>query len=373
MTVESFFDAIENQYANELPFVVYSQPLDSKIKCWLQEDAVVHTTTTFSESGFIFAPFDLNDNTVLFPKSHCEHMVIETDKIATDDFNTNTFPNESEAARDVHIDLVSKGINAIKTDEIKKVVLSRFESKTHIKEHPITIFKRLYDTYKNAMVYCWFHPKIGLWLGATPELLLKVDGRKLNTISLAGTQSFNESNTVNWNLKEIEEQQIVTDFICDNIKPYTNKIVTSNVETVRAGNLLHLKTKITGYIENESQLKPIIEALHPTPAVCGFPKQEAKDFILQNETYNREYYTGFFGELHLKQSKTRNTNRRNVENNAYAVIKSQTNLYVNLRCMQLKDNKALIYVGGGITKDSVAEDEWQETVNKAKTIGNILC
>ena len=112
--------------------------------------------------------------------------------------------------------------------------------------------------------------------------------------------------------------------------------------------------------------------MHPTPAVCGYPKQKAKDFILQNETYSRAYYTGFLGELNLKQSKTRNTNRRNVENNAYATVKTYSNFYVNLRCMQFKDDKALIYVGGGITKDSVAENEWEETLNKTKTIGNVL-
>ena len=63
------------------------------------------------------------------------------------------------------------------------------------------------------MVYCWFHPKVGLWIGATPELLFKVEGKRLTTISLAGTQAFNEYETVKWSAKEIEEQQIVTDYI----------------------------------------------------------------------------------------------------------------------------------------------------------------
>ena len=91
--------------------------------------------------------------------------------------------------------------------------------------------------------------------------------------------------------------------------------------------------------------------LHPTPAVCGLPKEEAKQFILDNELYNRDFYTGFLGELNLK---------------------GQTNLYVNLRCMQLKDNRISIYVGGGITADSNAENEWEETVIKAKVMKNAL-
>ena len=74
----------------------------------------------------------------------------------------------------------------------------------------------------------------------------------------------------------------------------------------------------------------------------------------------------------MKQTRSRNTNRRNVENNAYASVKSVSNLYVNLRCMQFKDDEALIYVGGGITKDSIAENEWEETQKKTQTMKSVL-
>jgi isochorismate synthase len=146
----------------------------------------------------------------------------------------------------------------------------------------------------------------------------------------------------------------------------------SDVETVRAGNLLHLKSRIKCVINQNADLKSVINALHPTPAVCGFPKKEAKEFILKHENYQRGFYTGFLGELNIKESKTRNTNRRNVENNAYAVVKTNSNFYVNLRCAQIKDEKAIIYVGGGITKDSNAQKEWEETINKTKTIVKVL-
>ena len=78
------------------------------------------------------------------------------------------------------------------------------------------------------------------------------------------------------------------------------------------------------------------------------------------------------GELHLKETKSRNTNRRNVENNAYRVQKSVSDLYVNLRCMQIKNQNVLLYVGGGITKDSNAEAEWEETVHKSKIIKSVI-
>ena len=57
MNIDSFFSALEIHYSNQLPFVVYSRPIDSLIKCWLQQNDVLHTTEVFSESGFVFAPF----------------------------------------------------------------------------------------------------------------------------------------------------------------------------------------------------------------------------------------------------------------------------------------------------------------------------
>ncbi|HNQ28353.1 MAG TPA: chorismate-binding protein, partial [Aquaticitalea sp.] len=173
--------------------------------------------------------------------------------------------------------------------------------------------------------------------------------------------------------KEKEEQQIVTDFIVEGLHKSVDKIEVSEVQTVRAGHLLHLKTDILATIHPKTfHMGALLEQLHPTPAVCGLPKSIAKRFILQNEQYDREYYTGFLGELNFKEKLLRNPNGRNIENNAYASVKLVSQLYVNLRCMQLKDNQVSVYVGGGITKDSVPEKEWEETVSKSQIIKSIL-
>ena len=74
----------------------------------------------------------------------------------------------------------------------------------------------------------------------------------------------------------------------------------------------------------------------------------------------------------MKQTKLRNNNRRNIENSAYSDVKTYSNFYVNLRCAQIINKKALVYVGGGITRDSDPEKEWNETVNKTKTIVKVL-
>lgn len=367
----SFFEHLEQQYANKLPFVVYSRPINSIIKCWLQKDDTLHETSSFEESGFVFSPFNLEALAILLPENECQHEVLEISNLQVEAIAETNFQPTAKG-ESFHIELVNKGIEAIENHALEKVVLSRSEKRA-VSDNPISIFKRLFNSYKNAMVYCWYHPKVGLWLGATPELLFKVEGKQLTTISLAGTQAYNPNGNPNWTEKELQEQQIVTDFLANQVSPYTIVTKISEVETIRAGNLWHLKSRLISRISTETKLKSIIEALHPTPAVCGFPKEKAKQFILENEGYNREFYTGFLGELNLKLSKTRNTNRRNIENNAYSVVKTQSNFYVNLRCMQIQDTKAIIYVGGGITKGSVAEKEWIETQNKAKTMGNILC
>ncbi|NRD19954.1 chorismate-binding protein [Winogradskyella eckloniae] len=371
MTEDSFFEALQHHYHKQLPFVVYSRPITHKIKCWLQNDATLHKTDTFTESGFVFAPFNLEDQTILFPKDACQFSEIDVDAFDVS-VSAVSEVHENTERQEAHTRLVSNGIQYIQEGRLRKVVLSRYETKKLQNKNPFAIFKRLISTYKNAMVYCWYHPKVGLWIGATPELLLKLEANRLTTISLAGTQPYRRISKPIWTNKEYEEQEIVTDYIVEQIEPFTKQVSVSPVDTIRAGNLIHLKTKISSIVKDSLPLKEIVEALHPTPAVCGFPKADAKAFILQNENYKRNFYTGFLGELNLKQTKTRNYNRRNVENNAYGVVKNSSTFYVNLRCMQLVDDEAYIYVGGGITKDSDPYKEWEETVNKAKTIEAVL-
>lgn len=370
MTAELLLDSVYNHYKKNRPFVIYSRPINNLIKCWLQDDDTLHISNDFEESGFVFSPFILDKGAVIFPEEKCVHYSAQTETLNVDlsAESTNLFTDKK---RD-HLELITRGKDAILSGALIKVVLSRQQAHKIEYSRPIDIFKRLFNTYKNAMVYCWFHPKVGLWLGATPELLFKVEGRELTTISLAGTKEFNDEKPVDWTNKEKDEQQIVTDYITNGLRPFVENIKISELETVRAGQLLHLKTRIIGNIKPTTNLKDLVETLHPTPAVCGFPKAEAMDFILSNEGYDREFYTGFLGELNIKIKKQRNSNTRNIENNAYAVVHKNSNFYVNLRSMQIKDNDVIIYVGGGITKDSDVEKEWAETVAKSKTILKVL-
>jgi len=196
-----------------------------------------------------------------------------------------------------------------------------------------------------------------MWLGATPEQLLKVDKKNISTVSLAGTQLYVDNKEVIWKEKEKEEQLFVTQFIEANLNSYSSSIQKTEPYTARAGNLLHIKTDIKAVKKNNVLLSEIITALHPTPALCGLPKIEAKKFIMDNEGYERKFYSGFLGEIN-KDFETNETDK--------------SDIFVNLRCMELKEKTADLFIGGGITKESNASSEFLETINKSQTIKKIL-
>ncbi|MCL6460875.1 MAG: chorismate-binding protein, partial [Flavobacterium micromati] len=194
------------------------------------------------------------------------------------------------------------------------------------------------------------------WLGATPEQLLKVKELNFETISLAGTQKDKGSSEIIWGDKEREEQQFVTDYLVSKLENVASQVQFTKPYSIKAGSIWHIKTDVSGVLNLDSSLKKVIQLLHPTPAVCGLPKEIAKSFILENENYDRSFYTGFLGEL--------NCNFTN------SVVSSD--LFVNLRCMQIKDLQAHLYMGCGITKDSDPKNEWEESVNKSMTMKKVL-
>jgi len=249
---------------------------------------------------------------------------------------------------------VQKGIDVIQHGEFGKVVLSRKETFSCPEFDLVSTFQKLLQSYPTAFTYCFFHPKVGLWLGAFSEQLIQVKRKNLRTMAVAGTQVYQEN--VIWEPKEKAEQQFVTDFITQSLNDYVSDTKVSEPYTMKAGNLVHIKTDIEADLNHSSDLKEVIKILHPTPAVCGFPKDNAKTFILNQEGYDREFYSGFLGELNLDFEKNENS----------------TDLYVNLRCMKIEKNAVNLYVGCGITKDSIPEKEWLETVNKSKTMKQVL-
>ncbi len=361
---------IEELYTKKLPFVAYHKPKDNFIRCISQTDNSLNILTNFTEKGFVFAPFEIKNGSILFSEKNTisEIFLLSEVYIAK---KKQHFTIKKEAKNKIlHKKLVKKGIDFIKTGIVDKVVLSRKEVLEITKFDFITAFLQLVKKYTNAFSYLWYHPKIGMWLGATPEILLQVKKNRFKVMALAGTQAYNGTENVVWKAKEIQEQKIVTDYIvnCCIEKNIVCKI--SDPYTVKAGNILHIRTNIQGNLSNSNTIDTLIKVLHPTPAVCGMPKAKAREFIIKNEGYNREFYTGFLGELNLDYATKRQ--QRNIENHSYKRTNLETNLFVNLRCMQIQKNTIELYLGGGITKDSIPQDEYAETVLKSEIIKSIL-
>lgn len=238
---------------------------------------------------------------------------------------------------------LKKVIEFIKKNELKKLVISRIKT---IKYSDISLtktFLNLGETYPNAFTYLWIKNN-DCWMGAFSEILGKFnkDTSEFETMSLAGTLPLNEE----WTEKEILEQKPVTEYIKNILQEYTKKEVKPS-ETYNhiSGNIKHLRTDFKVEI-NYKNLDQLISKLHPTPAVCGIPKDFCQSAIHDFEAYSREFYAGY--------SKIETTN--------------EIYYFVNLRCGKFFKNSANLYVGGGITSKSNAEKEWVETELKAEAL-----
>jgi isochorismate synthase len=344
-------NTISTQYQQQLPFVIYRKPNEKGVSAFLMRDADLTFTTNFQEKGFVFAPFSDSEKAILFREDQADFV---SEELLTSAYNFKNIELESfNVSKEKYLKTVEKAIDQIISGHLKKVVISREELVSVDNFSVIEIYEKLLLTYKNAFVYAWFHPKVGLWFGATPETLLSINGTDFRTMSLAGTQVYKEHEKAVWKSKELEEQQLVTTFIEQQLATVATNLEVEKRETIKAGNLLHLRTKVSGSLKAPASLKELIRVLHPTPAICGLPREAARNFIFENEKYDRSFYTGFLGELNLQHSKEQ----------------SKTSaLFVNLRCMKIKNKFASVYVGGGITRDSDAEKEWEETVLKTKTM-----
>ena len=247
----------------------------------------------------------------------------------------------------------------------QKIVLSRC-SVVPLKGEttPFALFQRACEMYPRMFISLAYTPRSGMWLTATPEILLEGVDNQWRTIALAGTMKLEgedllgEGERLTWSTKNIQEQRFVATYLKDCLDQFANDIHEEGPRTVRAANLVHLRSDFTFTLYDSARVGTLLQALHPTPAVCGLPKQEAYDFILDNEHTPRLYYSGFMGPLNL-QPQTSN-------------LKSPTHLYVSLRCMHITDCQYRLYAGGGLLKDSVEEQEWQETEAKMETMRRVL-
>lgn len=259
-----------------------------------------------------------------------------------------------------YVDLVRKGLQEISQGQIEKVVPSRFKDITITDEFDLLkAFDTLCEKHPQAMISLVSSPQTGTWLGATPELLVSVNHKNIfKTIALAGTQPYSpeiDLKSVAWTQKEIEEQALVCRYIINCFKKIRLREYDEHgPRTMVAGNVMHLKTiyEVDMTATNFPQLGSVmLKLLHPTSAVCGMPFENAFSFLKNNEGYNREFYSGFLGPVQ---------------------INNDSQIFVNLRCMQVFEESVRLYAGAGITIDSNPQKEFEETEMKMQNLQNLL-
>lgn len=305
-----------------------------------------HEIPNTSKEGFYIHPFNEGQHPILllapFDKRNSEIKVLRKQPRALNNKLVKAFD------RAAHEDLVRRCLTEFKKGIIKKVIASRLKLWEKPIDDPWRLFLALVEKNPDAFVYIFCHPSSGTWIGATPEKLLTYSGQHYGTTALAGTRKRTEVPTA-WGQKEIEEQAFVQKYIRTKLEEIgARNVMVSEAFNLPSGEVEHICNNID--FDSQFPSEFIARQLHPTPAVCGMPMEEARQFILDNEGYDRMYYSGFLGP----------------------VSSGKGQLFVNLRCMQCTRENASLYVGGGITPSSLPEKEWEETEMKAQTLLGVI-
>ena len=367
MRMNALIDTINHLINRPHPFAVYFYPGEMEPEIILQQTSDIHKLICFNDlnnnKGFVFAPFFISDRYPLImidPDIHLKgsqaiaglRNLSPSDKLLRTE---HTKAANCDIIKSDYFQSLNKLIDQINAGKVDKVVISRTISANISEGYTIgNLLMKLKQSVDGAFVYLVSLPGIGMWMGGTPELLLAKTNGVYQTVSLAGTVPVNgENHEIEWSSGMKREQQIVTDFIANNLRLFQiENYSQSGPFTEYAGNVAHLKTtfEFSGNKIDE-QLIPFIAAIHPGPAICGFPKETSKNYILNNEKHQREYYCGFLGNWKMGD---------------------ELRLFVNIRCMKILDDRAVIYVGGGITSSSVPQSEWDETEHKAKCLLSVI-
>ena len=252
--------------------------------------------------------------------------------------------------------LVEEALEQISENHIEKVVLSRkVELLLSCELDFNSIIEKLRNHHPNCSIFIYHHGKSSFF-GATPEMLAKFTGSKVEIDVLAGSaprgSTIEEDNTIEKELladnKNLHEHDIVTYYIKRALAGSTeNLVIEKHYSIKKLANIQHIWSKISAMLLSSGSMMILLKELYPTPAICGFPKETALHFIKKSENYRRGLYSGIIGWF-------------NLEGNGEFVVALRSALTVN--------NKIIAFAGSGIVDNSNPEKEYMETELKLKTI-----
>lgn len=259
---------------------------------------------------------------------------------------THDYEEWQELFNNVKQEIVSGTVN--------KVVISReieIECETSVSIE--SVLRNLLEKNPNAFVFAYF--KEGkTFLGATPEILVQKEKEQITSYALAGTlprgdkeHDETQKNALLNDPKNRHEHQIVLDCIANVLKRYSDDVSVGETTILTLKNLHHLQTCIKAKSNDNSALTDWVSRLHPTPALGGYPVQDALAIIDRYEKHERGLYAAPIGMM-------------NEQGDGLFVA--------GIRSALIDGNRVYAYAGCGIVEDSECEEEYWETNNKVKTI-----
>ncbi len=258
-------------------------------------------------------------------------------------------------------EIITDATERMKAGELQKVVLSRvcelrFADRIDVDDALDVLREKYAGTYLFL-----FEPSPYLaFYGATPELLVRVTGREVETMALAGSikrgATFAEDEALAHELlddsKNRQEHAFVADAIRERLTPLTDSLdISAAPDVLRLSNIQHLHTPVRGHLKRKMGVLPLVEALHPTPAMGGVPQEQALDYIAAAEPVPRGWYASPVGWIDDKLD------------GAFAVA---------IRSAISQKERVWLYAGAGIVADSLPQKEWDETALKFKPMLSAL-
>ncbi|WP_336325322.1 isochorismate synthase [Halovenus sp. HT40] len=251
---------------------------------------------------------------------------------------------------------IAEATARIEDGQLRKVVLA--QALTATLSEPITpadVLVRLGESYPDCFQFLFEPATGGTFFGATPERLVSVDGRTIETEALAGSigrgETTEEDEWLAGQLRESDknthEHDIVVETIHEQLAPFTSDITTGSRQIRKLANVQHLQTPIRANLDEEYHVLDLVEALHPTPAVGGLPPERALETIRETEVFDRGWYAAPVGWLDGEG------------NGTFAVA---------IRSAVAVDRQATLFAGAGIVADSDPDEEYDELQLKYQPI-----
>ena len=255
---------------------------------------------------------------------------------------------------------VERAVERIRAGGLEKVVLAR-EVRAHAAhDHdPGAVLGALREVFPACYCWCVGTPEVA-FVGASPELLVRRDGQRAQTVALAGTTRRSADPSVDDHLgeqllnsaKNREEQAIVARRIERTLAPVSLWVAAADDPVlVKVHNVQHLATPIRAQLADPVPTVELAGLLMPTPAVGGEPREAALPLIPALEGLDRGWYAGAVGWTDL------------AEDGEFCVA---------LRCALLRGPVAHLYAGCGIVRDSDPAAELAETEVKLQALLPLL-